>query len=56
MYEGNPGEVNFGSSYCEVRVSEGSSYRESTEIAFFKLLFINDRLKTKATEVKCKTQ
>ena len=30
MYDGNPGEIDFGSSYREVRVSEGSSYGEST--------------------------
>ena len=30
MYDGNPGEIDFGSSQREVRVSEGSSYREST--------------------------
>ena len=30
MYDENPGEIDFGSSYREVRVSEGSSYREST--------------------------
>ena len=30
MYDGNTGEIDFGSSYSEVRVSEGSSYREST--------------------------
>ena len=30
MNEGNPGEIDFGSSQCEVRVSEGSSYRGST--------------------------
>ena len=30
MYDGNPGEIDFGSSKCEVRVSEGSSYRELT--------------------------
>ena len=30
MYDGNPGEIDFGSIYCEVRVSQGSSYREST--------------------------
>ena len=30
MYDGNPGEIYFGSSYREVRVCEGSSYREST--------------------------
>ena len=29
-YDGNPGEIDFGSSEREVRVSEGSSYREST--------------------------
>ena len=34
MYDGNPGEINFGSSYKEVRVSEGSSYRESTVWSF----------------------
>ena len=27
---GNPGEIDFGSSWREVRVGEGSSYREST--------------------------
>ena len=32
MYNGNLGEIDFGSSWCEVRVSEGSSYRESTVI------------------------
>ena len=30
MYDGNPGEIDFCSSYREVRLSEGSSYREST--------------------------
>ena len=30
MYEGNQREIDFGSSKREVRVSEGSSYREST--------------------------
>ena len=30
MYDGNPGEIDFGSSSREVRLSEGSSYREST--------------------------
>ena len=30
MYDGNPGEIDFGSSQREVRVTEGSSYREST--------------------------
>ena len=30
MTEIHPGEIDFGSSYREVRVSEGSSYREST--------------------------
>ena len=30
MYDGNPEEIDFGSSYREVRVSEGSSYWEST--------------------------
>ena len=30
MYEGNPGEIDFGSSSREIRVSVGSSYREST--------------------------
>ena len=28
MYEGNPREIDFGSSKREVRVSEGSSYRD----------------------------
>ena len=30
MYDENPGEIDFGSSKREVRVSEGSTYREST--------------------------
>ena len=30
MYNRNPEEIDFGSSWREVRVSEGSSYREST--------------------------
>ena len=30
MYDGNPGKIDFGSSQHEVRVSEGSSCREST--------------------------
>ena len=30
MYEGNPGEIDFGSSQRDVLVSEGSSHREST--------------------------
>ena len=33
MYERNPWEINVGSSEREVRVSEGSSYRESSVIA-----------------------
>ena len=33
MYEVSSGEIDFGSSYREVRVSEGSSYRESTVIS-----------------------
>ena len=36
MYEGDPREIDFGWSLREVRVSEGSSYREST--VFRKLL------------------
>ena len=32
MYDGNLGEIDFGSSKREVRVTEGSSYRESTVI------------------------
>ena len=34
MFDGNPGEIDFGSSQREVRVSEGSSYRESTVLYF----------------------
>ena len=30
MYDGNPGEIDFGSSQREVRASKGSSYQEST--------------------------
>ena len=33
MYDGNPGKIDFGLSYRKVRVSEGSSYRESTVYA-----------------------
>ena len=35
MYDGNPGEIDFGSSSREVRVNEGSSYRESTVGSLF---------------------
>ena len=45
MYDGNPGEIDFGSSQREVRVSGDSSYRESsmyskTEIAKEKIEFV----------------
>ena len=30
MYDKHPGEIDFGLSKREVRVNEGSSYREST--------------------------
>ena len=30
MYDGNPGEIDFGSSSRKVWVEEGSSYHEST--------------------------
>ena len=30
MYGANPGEINFRSSKCELRVTKGSSYQEST--------------------------
>ena len=42
MYEGNPREIDFGSSLIlrEVRVSDGASYREST--VFLKLLLTSD--------------
>ena len=30
MYDGNPGEIDFGSSKCEVQVGEGLSYQEWT--------------------------
>ena len=35
MYDGNPEEIDFGSSEREVRLSEGSSYRESTVFSFY---------------------
>ena len=38
MYDGNPGEIDFGSSYREVRVSEGSSYRESTVVRKYTII------------------
>ena len=40
MYEGNPREIDFGSSLREVRVRDGASYREST--VFLKLLLTSD--------------
>ena len=39
MYEGNPGEIDFGSSQCEVQVSEDSSYKESAVLSLFSYLF-----------------
>ena len=30
MCDGNPGEIDFGSIERKARISEGSSYREST--------------------------
>ena len=30
MYEGNPGEIDFGLSSREIRVSVGSSYPDTT--------------------------
>ena len=44
MYDGNPGEIEFGSSQREVRVSEGSSYRESIvfRITGVRKLFVVD--------------
>ena len=41
MYDGYPGEIDFGSTQREVRVSEGSSYRESTANAKFHENFKN---------------
>ena len=40
MYEGNPGEIDFGSSWRKVRVSEGLSYWESTVIKLLLLLLL----------------
>ena len=40
MYDGNPGEIDFGSSQREVRVSEGSSYRESTVVTMHIILSV----------------
>ena len=34
MQDGNPGEIDFGSSQHGVQVSEGSSYRELTVLLF----------------------
>ena len=42
MYDENPGEIDFGSSQREVRVSEGSSYREET----IYISFSEDNLQT----------
>ena len=45
MYDGNPGEFDFGSSQREVRVSEGSSYRESTVFVIIQdTLYVAGRL------------
>ena len=50
MYDRNPGEIDFGSSQREVRVSEGSSYREST--VFTKLLIRTcDNKSTKSRKI-----
>ena len=46
MYDGNPGEIDFGSSYGEVRVSEGSSYRESTVDVFYLESYIINSIST----------
>ena len=41
MYDGNPGEIDFGSSWRDVRVSEGSSYRESTVLVSLPFLYVH---------------
>ena len=46
MYDGNPGEIDFGLSKREVRVSDGSSYRESTVLPILKEVS-QDRLSLK---------
>ena len=38
MFERNPREIDVGSSYREVRVSEGSSYRDSTVVDSYESL------------------
>ena len=50
MYERNQGEINFGLSECKVRVSEGTSYRESTvRVVILPFLWTNlEQLKDKA--------
>ena len=40
MYERNPREIDVGSSKREVRVSEGSSYRDLTVILVRPLLLV----------------
>ena len=50
MYDGNPGEIDFGSSQCEVRVSEGSSYGESTVLILTLHFTFNSLPSTKAQE------
>ena len=48
MYDGNPEEINFGSSQHEVRVIEGSSYRELTVWSF-----LGDMRETRASTYAC---
>ena len=45
MYDGNPGEIYFGSSQREVRVNKGSSYQEST-------VFIGSKITGKAFKLQ----
>ena len=48
MYDGNPREIDVGSSQREVRVSEGSNYRESTVF----LVIANTRTKSVQKQIK----
>ena len=45
MYDGNPGDIDFGSNSARFdRVSEGSSYRESTVPPFLSFISLFEPL------------
>ena len=53
MYDnGNPGEINFGLSQCEVGASEGSSYWESTIVLLFDTINGKSKIKKKLQPIQ----